>query len=77
MVVGGILGWLATIMTRTEDKRGILLNLGVGALSAVVVGAIANSGSILLGISGLSVMAAFAGSAMFLAAFNYARMRST
>ncbi|MFN2099515.1 GlsB/YeaQ/YmgE family stress response membrane protein [Altererythrobacter sp. MF3-039] len=76
VVVGAILGWLATILTRIEDKRGILLNLGVGAAAAVLVGAVVNSGSVLLGVSGVSVLAAFAGSAAILAAFNFFRMRT-
>jgi len=76
IVVGGILGWLATILTRIEDKQGILLNLGVGTAGAVVVGMVANSGSTLLGISGLSLLAATAGSCAALGLFNYVRMRS-
>ena len=77
IVVGGILGWLATILIRIEEKQGVLLNLGVGIAGAVLVGMLANSGSILLGISGLSVLAATVGSAGVLALFNYVRMRST
>ena len=76
VMVGAILGWLATILTRIEDKHGILLNLGVGAGAAVLVGAIANSGSVLLGVSGLSLIAAAAGAIVALGGLYVVKSRS-
>lgn len=41
VVVGGILGWLAGIVMRENDKRGILLNVAVGIGGALVTGLVA------------------------------------
>ncbi|KPF65072.1 GlsB/YeaQ/YmgE family stress response membrane protein [Porphyrobacter sp. AAP60] len=38
IVVGGILGWLASIVMRTDAQQGILLNVVVGIVGAVVAG---------------------------------------
>ncbi len=34
IVVGGILGWLASIVMRTNAQQGILLNIVVGIVGA-------------------------------------------
>ena len=75
VVVGGILGWLASIVTRKEDRQGILLNLLFGGAGAVLAGAIANNGSILLGISVTSLLAAFFGTVALLALLYFVRLR--
>lgn len=36
IVVGGILGWLASIIMRTDAQQGILLNVIVGILGALL-----------------------------------------
>ncbi len=38
LIVGGILGWLASIVMRTDAQQGILLNVVVGIVGAVVAG---------------------------------------
>lgn len=38
LVVGGILGWLASIVMRTDGQQGIFLNIIVGIVGAVVAG---------------------------------------
>lgn len=38
IVVGGILGWLASIVMRTNAQQGIILNIVVGILGAVIAG---------------------------------------
>ena len=38
VVVGGIFGWLAAIIMRTEDTRGILLNIAAGIGGALATG---------------------------------------
>jgi uncharacterized membrane protein YeaQ/YmgE (transglycosylase-associated protein family) len=58
LVIGALLGWLAAIVQRIEDGRGIMLNVGLGALGAVAGGLIANRGSILSGVSANSSPAA-------------------
>ena len=38
LVVGGILGWLASIMMRTNAQQGIILNVIVGIVGALLAG---------------------------------------
>ncbi len=73
IAVGGILGWLASILSRTDDGRGIALNIGVGVIGALVVGALASEGSLLIGLSGSALLLALLGAAVLLGGFNMAR----
>ncbi len=38
LIVGGILGWLASMIMRTDGQQGILLNVVVGIVGAVLAG---------------------------------------
>ena len=38
LVVGGIIGWLASIVMRTDGQQGIILNVIVGIVGAVLAG---------------------------------------
>ena len=38
LVVGGILGWLASIVMRTDGQQGIVLNVVVGIVGALLGG---------------------------------------
>jgi uncharacterized membrane protein YeaQ/YmgE (transglycosylase-associated protein family) len=38
LVVGGVLGWLASIVMRTDGQQGIFLNVIVGIVGALVGG---------------------------------------
>jgi uncharacterized membrane protein YeaQ/YmgE (transglycosylase-associated protein family) len=38
LVVGGIIGWLASIVMRTNAQQGIILNVVVGIVGALVGG---------------------------------------
>ena len=38
LVVGGICGWLASIVMRTDGQQGILLNVVVGVIGSVIAG---------------------------------------
>lgn len=38
LIVGGVLGWLASIIMRTDGQQGILLNVVVGVVGAVLAG---------------------------------------
>jgi uncharacterized membrane protein YeaQ/YmgE (transglycosylase-associated protein family) len=37
-IVGGILGWLASIVMRTDAQQGIILNIVVGIVGAILGG---------------------------------------
>lgn len=36
LVVGGVVGWLASLMMRTDGQQGILLNIVVGVIGSVI-----------------------------------------
>lgn len=38
IIVGGILGWLASLVMRTDAQQGILLNIVVGIVGAILAG---------------------------------------
>ena len=38
LVMGGVLGWLAGLIMKTNDQQGILLNVVVGIEAAVLAG---------------------------------------
>jgi len=46
LVIGGIVGWLASLIMRTDAQQGILLNIVVGIVGAFVGGLIFSGGTI-------------------------------
>ena len=38
IVVGGLLGWAASVIMKTEEQQGIVLNVAVGTVGALVGG---------------------------------------
>ena len=38
LVVGGVIGWLASLIMRTDAQQGILLNIVVGVLGSFIAG---------------------------------------
>lgn len=46
LVVGGIVGWLASLVMRTDAQQGLLLNVVVGIVGAFIGGLIFNRGNI-------------------------------
>ena len=46
LLVGGILGWLASILMRTDAQQGIFLNIVVGIVGAFIGGLVISGGSI-------------------------------
>jgi uncharacterized membrane protein YeaQ/YmgE (transglycosylase-associated protein family) len=46
LVVGGIVGWLASLVMRTDAQQGVLLNIVVGIVGAFIGGMIFSRGNI-------------------------------
>ncbi|HXH52112.1 MAG TPA: GlsB/YeaQ/YmgE family stress response membrane protein [Sphingomicrobium sp.] len=44
LIVGGVVGWLASIIMRTDAQQGILLNIVVGIVGAFLAGLIFGGG---------------------------------
>jgi uncharacterized membrane protein YeaQ/YmgE (transglycosylase-associated protein family) len=38
LVVGGVIGWIASLLMRTDAQQGILLNVVVGIIGAALAG---------------------------------------
>jgi uncharacterized membrane protein YeaQ/YmgE (transglycosylase-associated protein family) len=38
IIVGGVLGWIASRMMGTDDQQGVLLNVVVGVVGAFIAG---------------------------------------
>lgn len=81
LVVGGIIGWLASIVMRTDAQQGILLNIVVGIVGALIAGVLITP---LIGgapiTSGtfdvMSLLASFLGAVVLLAIVNLFRRGS-
>lgn len=78
IIIGGILGWLASIVMRTDAQQGILLNVVVGIVGALLAGFIINpllgGGNIMNGdFSGSSLLVSFLGAVVLLAIVNLVR----
>ena len=78
LVVGGIIGWLASMVMRTDGQQGIFLNVVVGIVGAVLAGflitpliggAPITSGSF----DAMSLLSSFLGAVILLAIVNLFR----
>jgi len=78
LVVGGVIGWLASLVMKTDNQQGILLNVVVGIVGAVVAGwvisPLVGAGTINQGnFSLLSLVVSFVGIVILLAVVNLFR----
>lgn len=81
IVIGGIIGWLASMLMRTDAQQGIFLNIVVGVVGALIAGVLITpliggapitSGSFDV----LSLFASFLGAVILLAVVNLFRRGS-
>ena len=78
LVVGGVIGWLASMVMKTDSQQGILLNVVVGIVGAVLAGWIISplvgAGTINQGNFSLpSLVVSFVGAVILLAIVNLFR----
>jgi len=81
IVIGGIIGWLASLVMRTDAQQGILLNIVVGIVGALLAGLLLNpligGGNIMDGdFSASSLFVSFLGAVVLLAIVNMFRRGS-
>lgn len=38
LVIGGLIGWLASVVMKTNDSQGLILNVVVGVIGAALAG---------------------------------------
>jgi uncharacterized membrane protein YeaQ/YmgE (transglycosylase-associated protein family) len=76
LIVGGIIGWLASIIMRTDAQQGILLNIVVGIVGAFIGGLIFSGGNINNGLTLYSFLVSLLGAVVLLAIVNLFRRGS-
>jgi uncharacterized membrane protein YeaQ/YmgE (transglycosylase-associated protein family) len=80
LIVGGVLGWVASMIMGTNDKQGMLLNIVVGIVGAFLGGLLLapmfGTGTINQGdFSVSSLLVSFVGALLLLAIVNFFRKR--
>lgn len=70
IVLGATLGWLASILARTETPASILRQVALGMIVSVVTGEIANDGTMIGSLSFLSLGVALAATAAALVLYH-------
>lgn len=72
IILGGIAGWLASMIAKTNESQGILGNIIAGVLGAVVGGAIFNffGGTPVTGFNLYSLMVATVGAIIVIAIYK-------
>ncbi len=80
LIIGGIIGWLASIVMRTDAQQGILLNIVVGIVGSLIGsfllgGFFGADGTLMSGdsLDGGTLLAAFVGAILLLAVVNLVR----
>ena len=70
LIVGGVCGWLASLIMRTDAQQGIILNIVVGIIGAVIAGLLLGKGNINQGFSIESFLWSLVGAVILLAIVN-------
>jgi uncharacterized membrane protein YeaQ/YmgE (transglycosylase-associated protein family) len=77
LIVGGTVGWLASLIMRTDGQQGLLLNIVVGIVGAALAGwlisPLVGVGTINQGISIASIVVSLIGALILLAVVNLFR----
>lgn len=81
LIIGGVVGWLASIVMRRDGSQGIVLNIVVGIVGSVLgawlIGPLVGAPSINSGeISVASLLVSFLGAVILLAIVNLITRRS-
>jgi uncharacterized membrane protein YeaQ/YmgE (transglycosylase-associated protein family) len=72
LIVGGIVGWLASIIMKTNAQQGVVLNVAVGIAGSFLAGLV-GARSINAGISIPSILTSLIGAVALLALVNLIR----
>lgn len=80
LIVGGVVGWLASIIMRTNAQQGLLLNIVVGIVGALLAGFVISPllgiGTINQGITIATFLVSLVGAVILLAIVNLFRRGS-
>jgi uncharacterized membrane protein YeaQ/YmgE (transglycosylase-associated protein family) len=75
LVIGGVVGWLASLVMRTDAQQGIILNIVVGIVGAFI-GGLLFGGSINAGVTVYTFLSSLVGAIILLAIVNLIRRGS-
>ena len=77
LIIGGIVGWLASIIMKRDGQQGIIMNVVVGIVGAFIggllIGPLLGAGSINDGISVMSFVVSLIAAVILLAIVNLFR----
>ena len=76
IIVGGIAGWLASIIMKTNSRQGCLMDIIVGVIGGLIGGFVLNqlgSSSEVTGLNPTSILVAFIGAVILLAILRVIR----
>ena len=76
LVIGGVVGWLASIVMRTDAQQGIFLNVIVGIVGAFIGGWLFGGGGINGAITPTTFLVSLVGATVLLALVNLVRRGS-
>lgn len=72
LIVGGLIGWVASLLMKTDGQQGIFLNVIVGIIGSFLAGVFLGGG-IGEGVSLMSVLYSLLGAVVLLAIVNLVR----
>ena len=78
LIVGGVIGWLASLVMRTDAQQGTLLNIVVGIVGALIGGFLMTNVFGAQGVTGFnitSLLVAIGGAVVLLFVVGLARRR--
>ena len=78
IVIGGVAGWLASIVMKTNSRQGLIMDIVVGIIGAFIGGFVlsffnAGTGDAITGFNLLSLGTAFVGAIIILAILKLVR----
>jgi len=81
LVIGGLVGWIASMIMGTNAQQGIILNVVVGIVGALIggwlIGPLLGTGSINDGITVMSFIVSLIGAVILLAILSLFQRSST
>ncbi len=73
LIVCGLIGWIASIIMKTDKKQGPLVDIGVGVSGAVIAGLVMDRGAITGDLRLTSLLGALVGAVILIAVANLIR----
>lgn len=78
LIVGGLIGWVASMIMRTDGQQGLFMNIIVGVVGAVIAGFLLGGGASILNapLNVTTILWSLLGAVILLAIINLIRRGS-